>query len=115
MKVIENNVAFLELAVIESVFLIAGSDCTLFKLVDQKFLIGWHDPLESSYIWIKITSIQNKYLHLIRYTVLSFENVQKFFGKRTLDTLVIIEGVILMARVRLAGVGRFYFTRYDLM
>jgi len=73
-KIVENDIAFLELAVIEPVILSADPNSTLFKLVNQKFLIGRNESLESSNIWIKIAAVQDMYLHLIGDPVSIFEN-----------------------------------------
>lgn len=76
-KVIENHVAFLELAVVKPVVLSADTNTALFKLVNQEFFVGADEPLESSNTRIKIITIENLNLHLICNSVRVFKYEKK--------------------------------------
>ena len=101
-KIIENDIAFLELTVIKPVVLSADSNSALFKLVHQKFLVGADESLKSCHSWVKITSINNMDLHLICYSVRVFQDKKEFLCESSFNGLVVIERVIPSARVRLA-------------
>jgi hypothetical protein len=64
-KIVENYLAFLELAVIQPIILSADSNSTLFKLVDPKFLIRRNKALESSNVGVEIAAVYYMYLHLV--------------------------------------------------
>ena len=78
-KIVENYLTFLELAVVEPIVLSAGTNSALFKLVNPKFLIRRNETLETSDVGIEITAVDNVNLHLISYSVSIFEGKEQFF------------------------------------
>ena len=57
MKIVENYLAFLELAVIEPIILSADSNSALFKLVNLKFLVRRNKALESCNVGVEIAAV----------------------------------------------------------